>query len=132
MDYLNASLLTADVVENTGSLVEETIVVAEDTIIAGVNVTQLGRDIAKAIGDAAVKLSVTGIKIAALLAVQTITRAIIGSGGSGAIADWNKYLYTSPQQRAMDQMNLFFNTVSQGRLSSLNYEGVGPNYDAYL
>jgi hypothetical protein len=29
-------------------------------------------------------------------------------------------------------MNSFFNTVSRGRLSSLNYEGVGPNYDAYL
>jgi hypothetical protein len=32
----------------------------------------------------------------------------------------------------MAQMNLFFNTVSRGRYSTLNYEGVGPNYDAYL
>ena len=29
-------------------------------------------------------------------------------------------------------MNSFYNTVSRGRLSSLNYEGIGPNYDAYL
>lgn len=74
----------------------------------------------------------TAAKITALITVQTITQAIIGDGGGGVITDWNKYLYVSPQQRAMVQMNSFFNTVSRGRLSSLNYEGVGPNYDAYL
>lgn len=72
-------------------------------------------------------------KVAALLAVQTATSLIIGEGNDGTIIrDFNNYLYVSPQQKAMAQMNSFFNTVSRGRLSSLNYEGVGPNYDAYL
>lgn len=72
-------------------------------------------------------------KIAALTAVQIGTRAIVGSGNdSTIIRDFNNYLYVSPQQKAMTQMNSFFNTVSRGRLSTLNYEGVGPNYDAYL
>jgi hypothetical protein len=78
------------------------------------------------------RIGVTAAKIAALLAVQQITQAIIGSGDGGVISDWNNYLYVSPQQRAMAQMNAFFNTASRGRLSTLNYEGVGPNYDAYL
>ena len=67
-----------------------------------------------------------------MLAVQTVTQAIIGDGDAGAIPDWNDYLYVSPQQRAIAQMNSFFNTTSRGRLSRLNYEGIGPNYDAYL
>ena len=76
---------------------------------------------------------VAGEKIAALVAVQMITKAIIGDGGGGGtISNYSTYLYTNPQQAAMTQMNSFFVTVSQGRLSSLNYEGVGPNYDAYL
>ncbi|EKE18585.1 MAG: hypothetical protein ACD_9C00289G0001, partial [uncultured bacterium] len=72
-------------------------------------------------------------KVAALLAVQATTKLVVGEGDGGTIIrDFNHYLYISPQQRAMAQMNSFFNTVSRGRLSSLNYEGIGPNYDAYL
>lgn len=79
------------------------------------------------------EISVSTAKVAALLAVQAITRAVIGDGGgSGAITDWNNYLYAMPQQKALAQMNTFFTTASNGRASSLNYEGVGPNYDAYL
>lgn len=77
--------------------------------------------------------TITFAKIAALLVQQTLVKAIIGEGNSGTIIrDFNNYLFVSPQQKAMNQMNLFFNSVSRGRLSSLNYEGVGPNYDAYL
>lgn len=75
-------------------------------------------------------------KMAALYAVQTATSLIIGDGGDSKggtiIRDFNSYLFTSPHQKAMTQMNSFFNTVSRGRLSSLNYEGVGPNIDSYL
>lgn len=94
---------------------------------------ELGTTIGKMVKDNALQIAIAIYKISALLAVQTITTAIIGDGGGGGtISDWNNYLYISPQQRAMTQMNSFFNTVSRGRLSSLNYEGVGPNYDAYL
>jgi hypothetical protein len=71
-------------------------------------------------------------KYLALLAVQKATTALIGGGNGLLIRDWNNYLYTSPQQTALKQMDAFFTTTSKGRLSSLNYEGVGPNYDAYL
>ncbi|EKD58571.1 MAG: hypothetical protein ACD_56C00096G0004 [uncultured bacterium] len=71
-------------------------------------------------------------KMAALLAVQQGAKAVIGSGDGLIIRDYNNYLYVSPQQRAMAEMNSFFKTVSKGRYSTLNYEGVGPNYDAYL
>ena len=87
-------------------------------------------------GQAALKIiaaqAIVAAKILALLAVQKITAALIGGGNGLLIRDWNNYLYTSPQQTAMKQMDTFFTTTSKGRLSSLNYEGVGPNYDAYL
>lgn len=70
-------------------------------------------------------------KIAALLAVQEATALLIGNEDM-MIRDWDAYLFTSARQTALNQMNTFYNTVSKGRLSSLNYEGVGPNYDAYL
>lgn len=78
---------------------------------------------------------INAAKVLALLTVQTSIKAMIGGGeggGSLIIRDFKEYLYTAPQQRANAEMNSFFNTVSKGRLSSLNYEGVGPNYDAYL
>lgn len=78
-------------------------------------------------------IMVTALKVATLLAVQKATSLIIGGAeGDTMIRDFNEYLYVSPQQKAMAQMNSFFNTVSRGRLSYLNYEGIGPNYDAYL
>jgi hypothetical protein len=75
---------------------------------------------------------VVAAKVVALLAVQKIVALFIGEGDGSIIRDYNQYLYTSPQQRAMNQMNVFFNSVSRGRLSYLNYEGIGPNYDSYL
>ena len=91
----------------------------------------LSRDISTAITSQALVIQ----KVLALLAVQQATSLLIGDGNGGGgtiIRDFNDYLYVSPQQRAMAQMNSFFNTVSRGRLSTLNYEGIGPNYDAYL
>jgi hypothetical protein len=93
---------------------------------------QLGTTIGTYVKENWESMTIAASKMAALWLVQKITNAIIGSGNGGTITDWNNYLYVSPQQRAMAQMNSFFNTVSRGRLSSLNYEGVGPNYDAYL
>lgn len=92
------------------------------------------QDIVKYIGDVIANNIIVAYKIAALLAVQKAVALLIGEGDSGGliIRDYNKYLYISPQQRAMEQMNTFFNTVSMGRLSSFNYEGIGPNYDSYL
>lgn len=93
---------------------------------------QLGATLAGFVTDTTASIFITASKVAALLAVREITQAIIGKGGGGVIYDYNDYLFVGPHQRAMTQMNTFFNTVSRGRLSSLNYEGVGPNYDAYL
>ncbi len=72
-------------------------------------------------------------KVAALKGVQKLTETIIGKGGGGGIiTDWNDYLINGSKQEAMVQMNSFFNTVSKGRASSLNYEGIGKNYDSYF
>ncbi len=73
-------------------------------------------------------------KIVAALAEQTLVKTLVGGGDSGStiIRDFGAYLYTAPQQKALAQMNSFFNSTSRGRASSLNYEGVGKNYDAYL
>jgi len=76
--------------------------------------------------------AITAYKIVALLAVQKAVAFFIGDGDGLIIRDYNKYLYISPQQRALSQMTTFYNTTSKGRLSSSNYEGVGPNYDSYL
>ncbi|NTW26852.1 MAG: hypothetical protein HGA36_00810 [Candidatus Moranbacteria bacterium] len=101
--------------------------------LSSIGVTgQWVQDIAVYVAEHLDSVIITASKMAALIAVQKITQAIMGTGGGGAISDYNNYLYIAPQQRAMAQMNSFFNTVSRGRLSSLNYEGVGPNYDAYL
>lgn len=119
-----AQWVTADIPSGVGAGAG----IAGDVGIFG----QLGTTLGKYVTDATANIIITASKVAALLAVQQTTQAIIGKGGGGVIYDWNNYLYISPQQRAMSQMNSFFNTVSKGRLSSLNYEGVGPNYDAYL
>ncbi|MEI7890539.1 MAG: hypothetical protein WCI36_01075 [bacterium] len=94
--------------------------------------TQIAATLAKKIADSGASWILSGLKMAALLIVQKATQALIGEGGGGVVTDWGKYMYNSPQQAAMVQMNSFFNTVSKGRLSSLNYEGVGPNIDSYL
>ncbi|NTV40854.1 MAG: hypothetical protein HGA61_01095 [Candidatus Moranbacteria bacterium] len=74
-------------------------------------------------------------KMLALYAVQQSTTLLVGgeSGSSGSIIrDFKNYLYTAPKQVALAEMNSFFNSVSGGRISYSNYEGVGTNYDAYL
>jgi hypothetical protein len=77
-------------------------------------------------------IALSAAKILALKGVQIAVVAMIGEGDGQIIRDYNDYLYVNPQQQAMARMNSFFNTVSRGRSSTLNYEGVGPNYDAYL
>lgn len=77
-------------------------------------------------------ITLSGVKILALAGVQKATALMIGEGDGQIIRDYNDYLYVNPQQQAMERMNSFFNTVSRGRSSVLNYEGVGPNYDLYL
>ncbi|MEI7621419.1 MAG: hypothetical protein WCJ51_02705 [Candidatus Moraniibacteriota bacterium] len=100
------------------------------TVLAG---QQARRSLLDKILNAITEQTITLAKIAALVVQQKLVTAVIGEGNSGTIIrDFNDYLFLSPQQKAMTQMNTFFNTVSRGRLSSLNYEGVGPNYDAYL
>ncbi len=74
-------------------------------------------------------------KMAAAYAEQALVKTLVGGGDSGnstIIRDFNDYLYTAPQQKALTQLNSFFSSASQGRASSLNYEGVGTNYVAYL
>ena len=74
-------------------------------------------------------------KMVAAYAEQALVKTLVGgSDGSNStiIRDFNDYLYTAPQQKALTQLNAFFSSASQGRASSLNYEGVGTNYDAYL
>ncbi|HEX8974816.1 MAG TPA: hypothetical protein VF817_05010 [Patescibacteria group bacterium] len=88
--------------------------------------------LAKWVSDSMSQYTIVAYKVAALMAVQQLTQLIIGGGSGQIITDYNQYLYISPQQRAWSQMTSFFNTVSAGRLSALNYEGIGPNYDAYL
>ena len=72
-------------------------------------------------------------KVLALYAVEKVTASIIGSGGGLTIRDWESYLYTTPTQTALTQMDTFYNTTSSGTLSSLNYEGVsGTTAASYL
>lgn len=100
------------------------------------NYKQLTDTVSKWVKENANAIIINSSKVAALYTVQAITRAIIGESssgnGGGVVGDWRTYLIIAPQQRAMTQMNSFFNTVSRGRLSTLSYEGIGPNYDAYL
>ncbi|EKD58222.1 MAG: hypothetical protein ACD_56C00169G0001, partial [uncultured bacterium] len=94
---------------------------------------QLGTEIGKYVKENWESMTLAASKMAALWAVQKITAAIIGSGDGGSITDYKQYLFGGTKQAALNEVNSFFNTVSQGRLSSFNYEGVGrKNYDAYL
>lgn len=75
------------------------------------------------------------LKVAAIEMMNQIISNIVSSGNNGKpmfVTDWNDYLYTSTQKNAKVYMNSFFNSVSAGRLSSLNYEGAGQSYDNYL
>lgn len=92
----------------------------------------LSTKLANAIGAQALLIN----KMLALYAVQQSTALLVGgdSGTGALIRDFENYLFTAPQQRALAQMNSFFSSVSSGRISSLNYEGIDgrSNYDAYL
>ncbi len=96
--------------------------------------TDLGSKIGKWVVETVAANLLIGIKIAALMTVQLATSMIIGGPkGDSIVRDYNSYLHIGPEQRAMAQMNTFFNTVSRGRSSTLNYEGVsGNNYNGYM
>ncbi len=75
------------------------------------------------------------LKVAAIEMMNQIISNIVSSGNDGKpmfVTDWNDYLYTATEKDAKVYMNSFFNSVSAGRLSNLNYEGVGQSYDNYL
>lgn len=96
----------------------------------------LAKTILTQVVDIAKGILVTASKVAALMIVQKITQAIIGKGDAGdakggIITDWDQYLNIGPQQKAMAQMNSFFNNATKGRSSSLNYEGVNSGASRY-
>ncbi len=97
---------------------------------AGSLALSLSTKLVNAIGGQALLIN----KMLALFAVQKSTALLVGgdSGSGSLIRDFENYLFTAPQQKALSQMSVFFNSASSGRISSLNYEGVGSNYDAYL
>lgn len=68
--------------------------------------------------------SIEAAKVLALKGVQIMTAEITGQDGGLIIRDWGNYLYDAPSQKALKQMDSFYNTASKGRRSSLNYEGV--------
>jgi len=107
-----------------------------EALTAGTGFADLALKIVNEIKDNISNLLVIAAKVVALKAVNVITKAIIGGGEAkgGVISDWGNYLYTSPQQTALARMNSFFTTMSKGRASSLNYEGVSTqkSYDNYL
>jgi hypothetical protein len=90
----------------------------------------LATKLANALGSQVVLIN----KALALFAVQKSTALLVGgdSGSGSLIRDFGDYLFTAPQQKALSQMSVFFSSASSGRISSLNYEGVGSNYDRYL
>ncbi|EKE19637.1 MAG: hypothetical protein ACD_8C00130G0002 [uncultured bacterium] len=108
--------------------------VVGNAVVEGANVVadagSLFQTLLKKVVDIAQGILVTASKVAALMIVQKITQAIIGKGDGGkdakggVITDWDQYLNIEPQQKAMAQMNSFFNNATKGRSSSLNYEGV--------
>lgn len=77
-------------------------------------------------------ITLAAAKIAAIMAIQQLTAMFIGGGEQRFIRNYNDYLYVSPSQTALKQMDSFFASASKGRISSANYEGIGPNYDSYL
>jgi hypothetical protein len=75
------------------------------------------------------------LKMAAIQMMHNIISNIVSGGNNGNAAfvtDWNDYLFKAPQKETRVYMNSFFNSVSAGRISGLNYEGVGQGYDKYL
>jgi len=108
--------------------------------INGVNtasdVASLAFDIASAAADELKGPIIVAAKMAAMYAIQKAVALMTGdSGTSGGtvIRDFGTYLFTNAKQKALTQMTSFFTTASNGRISSLNYDGInGKNYDAYL
>lgn|GEM_PF-1001563 len=118
----------------TGATVGTTATTAGSSIAGTAGIfTQIGETIVTFAKNNLAGIAFSALKISALKVVQLATQKTIGKGGGGGvITDWNNYLYTGPKQIALAQMNSFFNTANRGRASSLNYEGVGNNYNAYL
>lgn len=75
------------------------------------------------------------LKTAAIQMMNQIVSNIVSGGGSGKpmfVTNWDDYLFKTPERETKVYMNSFFNSISAGRLSSLNYEGAGQSYDVYL
>lgn len=112
--------------------ITSTIISATEAVDASVNASGWIATLGKwAVGTGAPYILLSA-KALAFIAIQKSMQAMIGKGDGLIIRDYNDYLFLKPKQQAMMQMDTFFNTVSRGRSSVLNYEGVGPNYDAYL
>lgn len=75
--------------------------------------------------------AVNAVKKAAMNAIQ---KKLKNSAASKMITNYSKYLYSDPMNKTSKQMDSFYNSISGGTNSSLNYEGVGStsNYSAYL
>ena len=73
-----------------------------------------------------------GAKVAAIKGVQAAVAQMVGGdaeGGGRIIRDFGDYLYTSPQKKALEQMNAFFISTGSGYSS---FDGAGSNYNSYL
>lgn len=91
------------------------------------------KDALRKLAEIAVNSGVTIAKVAAVATVQFMTSKMIGDGSGLIIRDWDQYLNVAPKQKALEQMNSWYSTVSKGRRSSLNYEGVtGKTLDSYF
>lgn len=132
--FLSYFILSTTPVQANGMVVIDPTNLGQNTSTAvstvGSFALSLSTKLANAIGSQALLIN----KMLALFAVQKSTALLVGgdSGSGSLIRDFEDYLFTAPQQKALSQMSIFFDTASSGRISSLNYEGVGSNYDAYL
>lgn len=130
--FFNVSNIEAATVTDPGNTAVSTI----SSVLDGISTIATTGDFSTGLGWMALGVGasnmITAAKILALLTVQKSIQTMIGEGDGMIIRDYNEYLFINPKQIAMANMNSFFNTVSKGRLSTLNYEGIGPNHDSYL
>lgn len=71
-------------------------------------------------------------KVEAVKGVQAAVAQMTGDdaeGGGRLIRDYEDYLYSSPQKKALEQMNAFFISTGSGYSS---FDGFGSNYNSYL
>jgi len=79
------------------------------------------------------------LKVAAIQALNGQISQLAGGSQPVFITDWNKFLYTTPQQQTNLYMQNFFQGSTRGKFSSANYIGIGEsgesvsgNYAGYL